>query len=79
MRRNRFLPAVIAVAVGTVAAAVLIGAGLASLPLATALVFPLVLVVAADGVHDQDAAPRAPATGDHSHDRPPVAAGSSNH
>jgi CBS domain-containing protein len=54
MRPNQFLPALVAVAVGAAAVALLTAGGFASLPLAIALVCPLVLVVALDGLHRGD-------------------------
>ena len=77
MRRNQVMPALVAVAVGTIAVALLIGEGLGSLPLAIALVFPLIVVVAADCVHDGDAGRRVAAAGGHAHDDQLLAAGSS--
>jgi hypothetical protein len=75
MRGNRFAPALVAVAFGAVAVALLVGEGLASLPLAVVLVFPLVLVVTIDCVHDSGGGRRGAPAHDQVQEDQPLAAG----
>jgi hypothetical protein len=75
MRRNQFVPALVAVALGAIAVALLMGEGLASLSLAIVLVFPLVFVVTLDCVRDGSASRREADAHDHPQEDQPVAAG----